>query len=79
MLYLAANVIPLSFKNNLEELNMYNYLKSKSSPSAYLKELIKKDIGGEDVYVKNNKVGDVAIKDEVVSANKITNLLSICK
>lgn len=42
---MAANIVPTSFKNNPFELHMYNYLKSKSSPSSYVKEMLEKDDG----------------------------------
>lgn len=85
---MAANVVSLSFKNNTEEINLYNYLKTKSSPSAYIKELIKQDIGDGDVYVKNNKVGGATNttngnmneeKKETVVVNKISNVSSLYK
>lgn len=88
VLFLAANVVSLSFKNNTEEINLYNYLKTKSSPSAYIKELIKQDIGDRHIDVKNNKVGGATDnilndanreKKETVVVNKISNVSSLFK
>ena len=79
---MAGNVVSLSFKNNLEEINLYNYLKTKSSPSAYIKELIKKDLGEQDAYIKNAKVPVVVaeVKQvEEVAKPKLSNLASIYK
>lgn len=42
---MAANVVPVSFKNNAYERYMYSYLKIKSSPSSYVKEMLEKDEG----------------------------------
>lgn len=42
---MAANVVPVSFKNNPYEMYMYSYLKIKSSPSSYIKEMLEKDEG----------------------------------
>lgn len=87
VLFLAANVVSLSFKNNSDEINMYNYLKSKSSPSAYIKELIKQDLGDKHIDVKNNRTGGADTtksdmnqeKKETVVINKISNMSSIFK
>lgn len=39
-----AKMITLSFKDN--EMELYQYVKSKSSPSIYIKDLISKEISG---------------------------------
>lgn len=50
-----AKQIPVSFKEH--ELDLYNYVKSKSSPSIYIKELIEQD---------RNKSGNaITLKDEL--------------
>lgn len=41
-----TKVITISFKNNDDELELYEYLKSKSSPSIYVKELLERDRKG---------------------------------
>ena len=55
-----ARVVPLSFKENDIEVSLYDFIKLKSSPSAYVKELIKiaKEIeekGGSIYSLKLNK------------------------
>lgn len=67
-----AKPIPLSFKEN--EIELYNFIKSKSSPSAYMKELLKiakctEDNGG-NIYSfdSNNKIKDD--KDSNIHKNK---------
>lgn len=44
--------INLSFKETLEEIKLYNYVKSKRNFSAYLKDLIEKDMKEQEG--KNN-------------------------
>ena len=39
-----AKMVTLSFKDT--EIDLYKYIKSKSSPSAYIKDLIEKEMGG---------------------------------
>lgn len=41
-----AKSLPISFKNNPKEMKMYEYVKSKTSASAYIKELIDRDMNG---------------------------------
>ncbi|MDB1923565.1 hypothetical protein ABHA37_17435 [Clostridium tertium] len=36
--------IPISFAENEEEINMYNYVRGKRSQSAYIKDLIEEDM-----------------------------------
>lgn len=85
---MAANVVSLSFKNNPDEIDLYNYLKSKSSPSAYVKELIKQDISDKHMSTENTKtrnLTDTTNKDineekkEQVVINKISNMSSLYK
>lgn len=48
-----AKQISLSFKEH--EMEMYNFIKSKSSPSIYIKELIKNTMNGENKQQNNDK------------------------
>lgn len=92
---MAANVTPVSFKNNRLEINMYNFIKSKSSPSTYYKELIMKDkefidyiinvdkkYAIEHGFIKHN-INEDTIKEFDTShkepSNKISNLSSLLK
>lgn len=91
---MAANIVPISFKNNTYEMYMYSYLKIKSSPSSYIKELLEKDEGfveymctvDSEHAVKNGKKireEDVP-KSEVVTntpkpTNDIVNVSSLFK
>lgn len=36
--------LSVSFKNNEEEIKLYNFLKSQLSPSIYIKELLKEQL-----------------------------------
>ena len=60
--FLMAKPIPLSFKNNDKEIAMYEFVKAKYSPSAYIKDLIERDMNGE--FNKDNKKDEVK-EDEV--------------
>lgn len=51
-----AKVITLSFKDT--ELELYKYVKTKTSPSAYIKELIQKDRSGIKIDEPQNKTQD---------------------
>lgn len=51
-----AKVITLSFKDT--ELELYEYVKSKTSPSAYIKELIQKDTSGIKIDEPQKKTKD---------------------
>lgn len=46
-----AKMIPISFKDSEEDL--YKYLKGKSSPSIYIKEMLRLDMNGEGVISRN--------------------------
>ena len=48
-----AKMVTLSFKDT--EIDLYKYIKSKSSPSAYIKDLIEKEMGGVILKVKEKK------------------------
>lgn len=63
-----AKQISLSFKEN--EMDMYAYLKSKSSPSIYIKELVERDMG-KVVRVKEEVV---EIKEEVKEKQEQNNI-----
>lgn len=42
-----AKQVSLSFKE--DEMELYNFIKSKSSPSIYIKELVEKDMNGIEI------------------------------
>jgi len=63
MLYMAKQ-IPVSFKEH--ELDLYNYVKSKSSPSIYIKELIEQD--------RNKSGNTIKIKEDVKENPKQNNM-----
>lgn len=46
-------MVTLSFKDT--EIDLYKYIKSKSSPSAYIKDLIEKEMGGVEPKEKDKK------------------------
>ena len=59
-----AKQIPVSFKEH--ELDLYNYVKSKSSPSIYIKELIEQD--------RNKSGNTIKIKEDVKENPKQNNM-----
>lgn len=69
--------IPLSFKDN--EQDLHNFLKEKSSPSAYVKELLKiaKEVekrGGNIYSIKEN---DNCKKDNNIKETKTKNTINL--
>lgn len=48
--------IPISFAENEEEINMYNYVKGKRSQSAYIKDLIEEDMIKKGLLKKESEV-----------------------
>lgn len=48
--------IPISFKTGEEDL--YNFLKSKRSPSVYIKDLLEKEMGNNNLNMDKNEVNN---------------------
>ncbi len=44
----------ISFKENIEDIELYNWLNFKSSPSAYMKDLLRAELKKEK-EIKNNE------------------------
>ena len=61
-------VIPISFKES--EAELYRFLKSKVSPSAYIKELLYKEINNIEASI-NSPINNTV--DVVPSPYRITN------
>lgn len=72
-----AKMIPVSFKDNKLEQDMYVYVKGKYSPSAYIKELITKDMNGIEVGVKNDLNDTKKEKKEVTDKPNNINLSAL--
>ena len=45
----------ISFKENLEEIELYTWFNLKSSPSAYMKDLLKREMNKEKENKKKKK------------------------
>lgn len=57
---MAANISTISYKNNKLEMHMYNFIKLKSSPSTYYKELMIKDQEFIDYILRLDKDAAIA-------------------
>lgn len=57
---MAANISTVSYKNNKLEMHMYNFIKLKSSPSTYYKELMIKDQEFIDYITRLDKDSAIA-------------------
>lgn len=77
-----AKPIPVSFKDNKRDEELYEYAKSKSSPSAYIKDLIEEDKRkhgnkNNNSYASNTNVVNEAVQDK--PKNKLKNLNSLVR
>jgi hypothetical protein len=61
--------IPISFVENEEEINMYNYVKSRRNQSAYIKDLIEEDMIRKGLIKKKPEL----YKDTRYMSNKEKN------
>ena len=58
-----AKELRITFKES--ESNLYDYIKDKSSPSAFLKDLAKLEKKREDLYLNRNLVNEPDISNNV--------------
>lgn len=69
-----AKSLPISFKSNPKEMKMYEYVKSKTSASVYIKELIDKDMSGaftSDMVICEKMNQKDALPSEITSKNEM--------
>lgn len=52
MIMASKIVIPVSFKENVDDLKLYNWIISKSSKSGFIKDILRAEMNKE---LKNNK------------------------
>lgn len=71
-----AKTICVSFKENSAELKLYEYLKSKTSPSTFVKELVEQYING-NLNSSNNR--PVETQNQLPKKSNIKGLASIIK
>ena len=64
-----AKELRITFKES--ESHLYDYIKDKSSPSAFLKDLAKLEKKREDIYLNKNLANTSDISDNVSAAEEI--------
>ena len=67
-----AKELRITFKES--ESSLYDYIKDKSSPSAFLKDLAKLEKKREDLYLNKNFVNTSDISDNVSVVEDIDDL-----
>ena len=75
-----AKQIPLSFKDNKEENEMYDFLKNKSSPSAFVKDLVKMYMDNENAFTTPKVIKQKIKKEESsIKGSSLKSLQSLLK